>query len=108
MKPFNLELALVAGDSVVTREGKDVSELTLFESLDGGTLLGVVEGKLRSWNKSGKFGTSEFDLFMKPIKRTVYVNFHSGGIADWYSTHTEALIREHGALAIAVPVEVEF
>lgn len=68
MKAFDLEKAL-AGEKVVTRGGKEVTQLTLFEASDDHPLAGVVDGKMESFTEDGVFtmlceGASRYDLFM--------------------------------------------
>jgi hypothetical protein len=68
--PFNLERAL-AGDPVVIRGGKEVTELTLFKGLATNyPLNGVINGALKNWTVEGKWLISEpdhsHDLYMKP------------------------------------------
>lgn len=115
MKPFNLERAL-AGDPVVTRDGRPVNELTLFKTLDDDPVVGVLNGTLLKWASDGHFHDSsivhEFDLFMAPIKRTVYVNFYQDGSCNYHSCESDArsvgVKRQITPVAWAVPVEVEF
>ena len=71
MKPFNLEAAL-RGEKVVTRDGREVTQLVKFEGVsEGQVLYGVVHGNAyypHSWWETGShFGLSEpneLDLFM--------------------------------------------
>ena len=72
MRPFSLEEAL-AGQPVITREGKKVIEIKLFETAPDDSFFKLavhIEGKyqLYSYKKNGKFGNhdyeSENDLFM--------------------------------------------
>ena len=55
-KPFNLELALRPGARVVTAEGAEVTQLTLFDAPGTEfTLVGVVAGwGLRLWTRDGR------------------------------------------------------
>jgi hypothetical protein len=92
-KPFNLERAL-AGDPVVTRDGKPVTQLTLFNISGRFPLVGVVDNSNESWTPTGLLcangQTSCFDLFMAPKKRTVWVNLYGSGFCHWYNTKAEA------------------
>lgn len=71
MKPFNLEAAL-AGAKVVTRDGDEVTQLTLFNvSKDGYVLYGVLNFEVHSWLVNGKYyriDESNNDLFMAHVK----------------------------------------
>jgi len=68
MKPFNLEEAL-NGAKVVTRNGKEVTQLTKFNADEDETLFGVVNKEIASWADDGKFGVDEhiLDLFIKEL-----------------------------------------
>ena len=81
MKPFDLEKAL-AGAPVVTRDGREVTQLHLFDLKEHGyPLHGVINGKeggqsVECFIENGKWrrsGESEFDLFMKTEKKVGYV-----------------------------------
>jgi hypothetical protein len=77
MKPFNLEEAL-AGKPVVTRAGKPVTQLTLFNSSNNYPLHGVIDGYIEAWTQQGNFNDSQArsgnDLFMVPVKRDGWIN----------------------------------
>lgn len=76
MKPFNLEKAL-AGDPVVTRCGEPVHDLHYLEhSRMSQKLVAVVNGTPFYANDDGTYQLgrkeSQYDLFMAPVKRTVW------------------------------------
>jgi hypothetical protein len=81
LKPFNLQDAL-AGKPVVTRQGKKVTQLHLFNTNTEQPLLGIIEGDkdIYTWNKDGIYfshkDTSAFDLFMAPEKKSIWVNLY--------------------------------
>lgn len=80
MKPFDLVKAL-AGESVVTRDGQAVTQLTNFDAFDSEhCLVGVVCGTMVTWDKQGRYfderQESEYDLFMATKKRTVWANIY--------------------------------
>jgi hypothetical protein len=127
MKPFDLQRA-IAGDPVVTRDGRRAKFVAhVPESKRGCTTIAFVEGDgaVRLYYDNGSFcydnSISEHDLQMAPKKKTAYVNLWPGrdgttfGVpaftAYWYETKelaTEALgDAGSGALAVAVPVEIE-
>ena len=69
MKQFNLKEAL-AGAPVVTRDGKEVTQLTQFKALGSYVLRGVVDSSIESFTCKGVFNANKydghvFDLFMK-------------------------------------------
>lgn len=69
LKQFDLEKAL-SGDPVVTRDGLEVTQVTLFECEGQLPVMAVIAGELEGFTKTGEyFPTGEasgFDLFMKP------------------------------------------
>ena len=84
LKPFDLEAAL-QGAAVVTRAGKEVSEVVVLKTLIyGRNLFAVIDGQLYSFYYDGKvYENEEYknDLFMKPVQVTKWVNIYcsSGG-----------------------------
>jgi hypothetical protein len=81
LEKFDLEKAL-NGSKVVTRDGKEVKELTKFESLNNGyPLIGVVDGSIRTWTRQGIFndlheGESDADLFIAVEPKSIWVNVY--------------------------------
>ena len=80
LKPFNLEAAL-NGAEVVTRTGKEVTEVVVLKTMIyGRNVLAVIDGNLYSFNQNGRVdGDMEYpnDLFMKPQQVTKWVNIYS-------------------------------
>ena len=72
MRPFNLEAAL-AGAPVVTRDGREVTQLVMFDCHDNLPVAGVLDGIIHLWSIEGKSGPYKFDLFMAPTKKTGWV-----------------------------------
>lgn len=80
MKPFNLERAL-AGDPVVTRDGRKVTQIFYFSKTDEVYNLFVgFDKKITGYKPDGKYyldGTeSPKDLFMAPVEKTVWFNYY--------------------------------
>lgn len=78
LKPFNLEEAL-NGAKVVTRDGREVTQLTFFETKSPFPLIGVCDnGFMSSWQKNGINNTessiSENDLFIEVETKSVWAN----------------------------------
>lgn len=69
MEKFNLERAL-AGEPVVTRDGREVTEIHLFKTIKTNyPLIVVVGGDNQEYTEEGKFNINVYsndDLFMKP------------------------------------------
>lgn len=101
MIPFNLEKAL-AGDPVITREGKKVLEIKLFEKRTQDPVVYLVASKyehnanemLYATDKEGKsFCNPDFDLFMVPKKIKLFIavlkepfNNSSYSVSDAYNS----------------------
>jgi hypothetical protein len=96
MKPFNLERAL-AGEPVITRNGKKVTELYLFKNAKIiQPLYGTIEDDedVFSWTTNGIYNPTKntsFDLFMAPESKFLWINLwqqlHENG--NYYTTvHT--------------------
>lgn len=78
LKPFNLEEAL-NGAKVVTRDGREVKQLTLFESISLFPLVGVFDnGMMSLWSKNGKHNAdtvvTDGDLFIVVETKSVWAN----------------------------------
>lgn len=71
MKPFDLEKAL-AGDKVVTRDGREVTQLHVFDiATPANNLFGVLDGKIMRYRDSGTYLNTQGsvnDLFMASTK----------------------------------------
>ena len=81
MKPFNLEAAL-NGARVVTRDGREVTQLARFDTdKDARCLVGVASGLLMSWYEDGRYSRRDLtpDLSMAPSIKTVFVARYSDG-----------------------------
>jgi len=92
LKPFNLEKAL-AGEPVVTRDGRKVTEIihfkTAFNTLQN--TVAVIDGHFYSFYENGKCMSqwdSEFDLFMAPkiIKKSGWLNVYPNNMVG-YNVH---------------------
>jgi hypothetical protein len=99
MKEFNLERAL-AGEPVITRDGRPVTQLTLFEIGGNFPLKGVVDRNFGTFTKTGSFHENRenhpWDLFMAPEKKFIWVNIYDYergdvGISLSYSSYEEAV-----------------
>jgi len=80
MIKFNLEKAL-NGAKVITRDGREVSQVTLFDSSnEEWPLCAVVGGEILSYSKDGSYISSndysELDLFMAPEILSGFVNVY--------------------------------
>lgn len=78
MKPFDLEAAL-RGDKVVTRDGRDVTDIYFFKTSNSPrNLMVVIQGHIFCYFPSGRYeitreDNSEFDLFMATIKKKGWI-----------------------------------
>ena len=100
MEKFNLERAL-AGEPVITRDGREVTRLTHFKEARGQyNLAGLIDGVIWGWHENGismvEFETNN-DLFMKPKENAVWVNIYKrsdGGLIVGYYYDSEAKAKE--------------
>lgn len=92
MKPFDLEKAL-AGEPVVTRDGREVTQVTKFDLIDDVYMIhAVIYGDLESFTLNGEYSKgkeSELDLFMAPKKLSGFINVYADS-ANIYKTKDEA------------------
>lgn len=94
MKPFDLEKAL-AGDPVVTRDGREVTSLHLFDCEGyAHPLMGVCDGQILSWTKDGGyFDPTNYhinDLFMKSKTVVKWVILKKNGYWNCYDSKDKA------------------
>jgi hypothetical protein len=85
-KPFNLEKAL-NGAKVVTRDGREVTQLTKFEARGCWELYGVVEGDVENWDNNGEariLEAHEGDLFLAVEPQRIWVNVFKGKYGNLY------------------------
>ena len=80
MEKFNLERAL-AGEPVITRDGREVTQLAQFDMKQGKQcLIGVLDYDLERWTVEGNYflnkTEAQGDLFMKPKENAVWVNIY--------------------------------
>jgi hypothetical protein len=89
MEKFNLERAL-AGEPVITRNGKEVTQLVYFKDvIQKDCVYGVIGNQIKCWCIDGKFfhdDPNEFggDLFMKPKENAIWVNLYKSTIGHIY------------------------
>jgi hypothetical protein len=90
LKPFNLEAAL-KGEKVVTRDGREVTDIREFPTAtEGYRVAAVLNGDIETFTESGKydnFGQTSADLFMAPKERVVWANIYKNGV--WIEHKTE-------------------
>ena len=82
MRPFDLNKAL-AGEPVVTRDGKTVTEIVLLKTLTArqNNLLAVIDGDWYTYFGNGQLNPGfpcNGDLFMAPVKRQEWRNIYKG------------------------------
>jgi hypothetical protein len=123
MKKFNLEKA-VAGEKLVTRDGREVTEFVYFKTEKTDSPCCAIVGGAALWfgtngTAFGKDNPKQYDLFMAPKTRTVYVQvfdntadapvpalkavaFENKGDAEYNVKTTSWPV-----LVVALPVEIE-
>lgn len=82
MNKFDLQKAL-AGEPVVTRDGREVTQVTSFNAKSAFCLAAVVDGAIVKFTWNGKHSLSSesnHDLFMvaKTVKKEGWVNLYKG------------------------------
>ena len=80
LEPFDLEKAL-NGEKVVTRDGRQVTQLTHFELLNNTyPLYGVIGGGLDGWTIDGRYSKydteNKADLFLESKVQSIWVNIY--------------------------------
>ncbi len=109
-KPFNLEAALNGG-SVVTRDGRDVTEIHLFKTKCDYPLMTIINGDLYTFEENGKYSVAEehsLDLFMKSQKKEGWVNVYDDGVVSHiYPTKDAAEMDAWSGLVDTVKIEWE-
>jgi hypothetical protein len=83
LEKFNLQKAL-NGAKIVTRDGREVTQLTKFEDAEEYPLGAVLEGKIQSWSIDGyyyidRLGENNADLFIEAKVRRGWVNVYGNG-----------------------------
>lgn len=121
MKPFNLEAAK-AGAPIITRDGREARFIAHVPGAlaDYKVVWCGEDGVIRCCAENGAWSSDGIarctDLFMKPQKRTVWVNLYhpapSGRILDYeaVSHSSEESARAsalEGVVAMAIPIEIE-
>ena len=114
MKPFNLEAAK-AGAPIVTRDGQPAKFIAhVSEAHPSQRLVVLIDGGVYTKFESGKYAASpayvsDNDLFMAPVKRTVWVNLYEYGSARWHNTKCDADARagDDRLGGRAWPIEIE-
>lgn len=95
MKPFNLEAAK-AGAPLVARDGRPAKFIAhVAEAHPSQRLLVLIDGAVHTKFENGKHASRpthiyDSDLFMAPVKRTVWANFYGHGAARWHDTEKAA------------------
>jgi hypothetical protein len=91
LEKFDLE-KVIHGAKVVTRDGREVLELTKFENLGELPLVGVVDGDLETWSIKGEYSkdtTSNMDLFIEYEVQSIWVNVFQNKYGDLYTGKTD-------------------
>ena len=98
MKRFNLE-EVKAGKSVITRDGRKVIEVQVFNTRMDKPVVGILDTRFVAFTRDGKLDPAQetaSDLFMAPEKKVVWVNvyYFKDGLAVGHArgnTREEAL-----------------
>ena len=103
LEPFDLEKAF-NGAKVVTRDGREVTQLTQFELPNNAyCLYGVIDGRLDKWTIDGHYdknnGGNQADIFIKSKVNSYWFNVHKFNgkmmTSDCFKTKEEALANKN-------------
>lgn len=94
MREFDLSAAL-AGAPVCTRDGRPVTQLTVFNCSEKYSIAGVVSQLIYMWDEDGNpchISTNEDRrLCMAPVKKTGWVaRYKEGGVCGTFATEEQA------------------
>ena len=113
MKTFNSQAA-INGKPVITRAGDSLTFGAYIPKANSHKLFMLSpDGDVFQYNENGRYigneRESNMDIFMAPIKRTVWVNLYEDGSAYWHSTEYAAKCRAISKKLVArvCPVEIE-
>jgi hypothetical protein len=85
VEKFDLE-KVIHGAKVITRDGREVSQLTKFETYDKFCLYGLVDEQVYCWSIKGEYSDNSscsMDLFIQGEVQSIWVNLYTtrdGGI----------------------------
>ena len=114
LKKFDLE-KVIHGAKVVTRDGREVLELTKFENIKDYPLVGVLDNEIQSWTIEGYYmdGFEELDadLFLLGEVQSIWVNLYTtrdGGIqlGHCYKIKEEAEYDGKGSSSYIKTIEI--
>ena len=114
MKPFDLQAAK-AGAPIVTRDGRPAKFIAhVAEAHPNQRLLVLIRGIVYRHFEGGRCmlnpgDESPYDLFMAPVKRTVWVNLYERRTAIWHDTEggADEWARDSRLGGRAWPIEIE-
>jgi hypothetical protein len=78
LEKFDLE-KVIHGAKVFTRDGREVTQLTKFETYDKFCLYGVVDDEVECWTIDGQYtgnSSCSMDLFLESKVQSVWVNVY--------------------------------
>ncbi len=98
LEKFDLEKAL-NGTKVVTRDGREVTQLSKFNTYRKLCLYGVVDDEVECWTIDGQYtdnSSCSMDLFLESKVESVWVNVYSNIhshtlTSEWFKTKEEAI-----------------
>ena len=107
LEKFNLEKAL-NGAKVVTRDGREVSQFTKFDTYEKFSLYGVVNDEIQCWDIKGRYyegANPNIDLFIEGEVQSVWVNVYRNKYNSVY-TGQSYTSKEHALNHIDKTVEL--
>lgn len=95
--PF--QYPVLEGYEIFTRDGRKVEQLVMMDGITD-PLLGVIDGVLHRWDKSGSMGNIHVgnDLFLRRVEKKVWVVEFEGTWSEIYSNYPADKIDPHNKI----------
>jgi hypothetical protein len=90
VEKFDLE-KVIHGARVITRDGREVTQLTKFETYDKFCLYGVVDDEVECWTIDGQYtdnSSCSMDLFLVGKVRRAWVNVYKNDNQNFVLSNT--------------------
>jgi hypothetical protein len=91
VEKFDLE-KVIHGARVITRDGREVTQLTKFETYDKFCLYGLVDEQVYCWSIKGEYSDNSscsMDLYIEGKVQSIWVNVFKNKYGDLYMGKTD-------------------
>lgn len=111
--PFDLKTALKHPERVVTRDGRKVEGIHYFDGLNPKRhpIYGIIDDEINNWNDGGAFlkdCETNFDLFLLPEVKKVWVNVYEGDYGEIVVGGKEHTTKEAAISSASVDNELTY